>query len=392
MINITKLLFKTDNFGDSLRYHPSCATQQHGTASGRGPVVAWNITRTCNLHCRHCYSNSTQEIYPEELSTKECQKVIDDLADFKVPVLLISGGEPLSRSDIFPLMEYAIQKGMRVTLSTNGTLINLEIAKRLKKMGISYVGISLDGLEEEHDLFRGKKGAFQEALQGIRNCLKIGQKVGLRFTLNKRNFHTLEDIFQLIKEEGIPRACFYHLVYSGRGSTLQKEDISPEETRQALDLIIDQTKTLNQTEKKIEILTVDNHADGVYLYLKLKKTSPSLAQEVFNLLSANGGNRSGIAIGNIDYQGNVHPDQFTSNHILGSVKDKNFSEIWQAKDNALLLGLRKRKALLTGRCQNCTYLSLCNGNFRARAEAVYGDIWASDPACYLSDQEIGIEV
>lgn len=388
MVNLTKLLFKTNNFGDSLRYHPSCSIQKHGTAQGKGPVVAWNITRTCNLYCQHCYSNSTNQVYPEELTTKECEAVIDDLALFQVPVLLISGGEPLTRPDIFPLMEYAIQKGIRVTLSTNGTLIDANTAKRLKKVGVSYVGISLDGLEKEHDAFRGRKGAFQESLRGIRNCLAIGQKVGLRFTLNKRNLHTLESIFKLIEEENIPRACFYHLVYSGRGSFLVEQDISPQETRDALNLIIDKTSDLNTAGKNVEILTVDNHADGVYLYIKLKEANSPLAQQVFQLLSANGGNRSGIAIGNIDYQGNIHPDQFTGTCNLGNVREQPFSQIWQSAQHPILAGLRKRKEFLKGRCAECAYLEICNGNFRARAQAIYEDFWESDPACYLSDQEI----
>lgn len=390
MLNLTKLLFNTDNFGDSLRYHQSCSIQKHGAVQGKGPVVVWNITRTCNLHCQHCYSNSSDHSYPEELTTQECLKVIDDLANFQVPVLLISGGEPLTRSDIFILMEYAITKGIRVTLSTNGTLINQDIARILKRMGTSYIGISLDGLEKEHDFFRGKRGAFQAALSGIHNCLEANQKVGLRFTLNKSNIHTLKDIFQLIEEEGIPRACFYHLVYSGRGSTLIQEDINSEETRKALDLIIEKTQYLNKNGKNVEVLTVDNHSDGIYLYLKLRKANHPLAEQVLNLLQTNGGNRSGIAIGNIDYQGNIHPDQFTTTHSLGNVKEQPFSQIWQEAKHPLLIGLRRRKELLTGRCSKCSYLSACNGNFRARAEAVQENFWGPDPACYLSDEEIGL--
>lgn len=391
MLNITKLLFNTKSFGDSLRYHPSCAKQEHGAALGKGPVVAWNITRTCNLSCKHCYSNSNNQIYSEELNTKECLEIIKDLADFQVPVLLISGGEPLCRPDIFPLMEYALSLGLRVTLSTNGTLIDKEIAKKIKAIGISYVGISLDGLEKEHDLFRGKKGAFCDALRGIRSCLEIGQKVGLRFTLNKRNIHTLPDIFRLIEEEGIPRACFYHLVYSGRGSSLVEEDISLEETRAALDLIIAKTKDLNNSGKNVEILTVNNHADGIYLYLKFLQENNPLAKPTLNLLLNNMGNRSGIAIGSIDYQGNIHPDQFTSQYTLGNVRDRSFSQIWQSGKHPILEGLRQRKDLLKGRCAQCSYLLACNGNFRARAEAIHGDFWAPDPACYLWDREIGIK-
>ncbi|MGI6093223.1 MAG: putative heme d1 biosynthesis radical SAM protein NirJ1 [Negativicutes bacterium] len=387
MISISKLLCDTENFGDSLRYAKGVHGQKHGAAVGMGPVVAWNITRTCNLKCVHCYSSSDAQKYSGELTTAEAKKFIDDCAEFKVPVLLLSGGEPLIRPDVFELVEYAKTRGIRTTFSTNGTLIDMETAKRIKALNVGYVGISLDGLGEANDNFRGKAGAFEKALQGIRNCLAIGQRVGLRFTINRYNFHDLENIFKLIKEEQIPRVCFYHLVYSGRGSQMMQHDISHNESREAMDIIM---RYAEEFGDKCEILTVDNHADIVYLYLKYLEKDPVRAGKIMELMQRNGGNRSGIAFGNVDPLGNVHPDQFTQNHTFGNVRERAFGDIWTDCTQPILAGLKDRKPLLKGRCAKCKWLSVCNGNFRARAEAVSNDFWESDPACYLTDEEIGI--
>ena len=390
MISISRLVCGNEYFGDSLRYNKTSHGQKHGTSSGFGPVVVWNVTRTCNLRCKHCYSDSASDVVEKELSTKEALSLIDNLAEFNVPVILFSGGEPLLRPDFFELVDYARKKGIRATISTNGTLITPDLARDIKKAGVSYVGISLDGISENNDRFRGKKGAFEAALKGIQYCRREDQKVGLRFTINKHNYLELPEIFKLLEEEDIPRVCFYHLVYSGRGSKMIEEDISHEETRSALDLIIDRTQNFHRRGLDKEVLTVDNHADGVYVYLKLLQQDPARAEEALSLLRLNGGNRSGIAIGQIDWQGNVHPDQFTQNHHLGNITQSSFAEIWGSPTSEILKGLKERKPLLTGRCKQCRWLDICNGNFRPRAEAVHGDFWAPDPACYLTDQEIDL--
>lgn len=387
MIGVSRLLCDTENYGDSLRYAKGSHGQHHGAVSGMGPVVAWNITRTCNLKCVHCYSNSDGKQYSGELTTAEAKKFIDDCAAFKVPVLLLSGGEPLMRPDVFELVEYANSKGIRTTFSTNGTLIDKKIAQRIKDLGVGYVGISLDGLGEANDSFRGQAGAFGRALEGIRNCLEIGQRVGLRFTINRYNFHDLKNIFELIKEERIPRVCFYHLVYSGRGSGMMEHDVTHEESRQAMDMIMEKAVEFGEN---CEILTVDNHADVVYLYLEYLKKDPARAEKIWELMLRNGGNRTGIAFANVDPVGNVHPDQFTQNHTFGNVRDRAFGDIWTDLSHPVLAGLKDRKGLLKGRCSQCKWLNVCNGNFRARAEAVTGDFWESDPACYLTDEEIGL--
>ncbi|MCR5833771.1 MAG: putative heme d1 biosynthesis radical SAM protein NirJ1 [Selenomonadaceae bacterium] len=391
MISVTKLLFADDYFGDSLRYTKDAHSMRNGAAAGIGPVVVWNSTRTCNLKCRHCYMNSDSNKYKDELSTAEAKKFIDDLAEFKVPVLLFSGGEPLIRPDFFELAEYAAKKNVRPTLSTNGTLITRETAQRIKDIGVGYVGISLDGLEEVNDKFRGVPGAYVKAMNGIKNCVAVGQRVGLRFTINHHNFKELDKIFDFIEAEQINRVCFYHLVYSGRGSQMLDEDVTPTESRQAMDTIIRRTKDFARRGLAKEILTVDNHCDGVYMYLKaLADGDDDTAAQIKKFISMNGGNRSGIAFGEVDPLGYVHPDQFTQHHTFGNVRERKFGDIWSDTSNPIMSGLKNRKPLLKGRCARCKFLDVCNGNFRTRAEAVTGDFWESDPSCYLTDEEIGL--
>lgn len=391
MISVTKLLFATEYFGDSLRYTDNAHKARNGVREGMGPVVVWNSTRTCNLKCRHCYMSSDAKKYQNELTTAEAKQFIDDLADFNVPVLLFSGGEPLIRSDFFELADYAAKKGVRPTLSTNGTLITPEVARKIKDIGVGYVGISLDGLREVNDKFRGKAGAFEAAMNGIKNCVAVDQRVGLRFTINHHNIQELENIFDFIEEENINRVCFYHLVYSGRGNQMMDEDVTAEESRRAMDIIIRRTRDFEERGLKKEILTVDNHCDGVYMYLKaLQEGKDELAQQIKKYIAMNGGNRSGMAFAEVDPLGYVHPDQFTQHHTFGNVRERKFGDIWQDTTNPIMAGLKDRKPLLKGRCSKCKFLDNCNGNFRTRAEARTGDFWESDPSCYLTDEEIGI--
>ena len=305
--------------------------------------------------------------------------------------IVFSGGEPLIRPDFFALAEYAQAKGVRPTLSTDGTLITREVAQRIKDIGVGYVGISLDGLQDVNDQFRGVEGAFQKAMAGIQNCVAVGQRVGLRFTINHHNIQELENIFDFIERENINRVCFYHLVYSGRGTAMKNQDVTAEESRRAMDIIIRRTKDFEDRGLEKEILTVDNHCDGVSMYLKaVSEGNDQQAAQIKKYISMNGGNRSGIAFGEVDPFGYVLPDQFTQHHTFGNVRDRKFSEIWQDTSNPIMAGLKDRKPLLKGRCSQCRFLENCNGNFRTRAEAVTGDFWESDPSCYLTDEEIGI--
>ncbi|MBU4185621.1 MAG: 12,18-didecarboxysiroheme deacetylase [Proteobacteria bacterium] len=391
MIGISKLYCGTVEPSDALRYgRNSSQLPSHllQFSKDKRPVVVWNITRRCNLKCVHCYAHAKDQSFNNELTTEEGKSLIDDLFQFKVPVLLLSGGEPTIRKDLPELAAYAVEKGMRAVISTNGTLITQQMARVLKDIGLSYVGISLDGMEEINDRFRGVKGAFRAALEGIKNCQDAGIKVGLRFTINKLNVGEIENIFNLLEDMDIPRVCFYHLVYSGRGSKLVEEDLTHNETRKAVDLIMDLTKKLHDKGKPKEVLTVDNHADGPYLYLRMLKEDPKRAAEVLELLKMNEGNNSGRGIGCISWDGEVHADQFWRHYSFGNVQKRPFSEIWTDTSEPLMKKLKEKKKYVKGRCAKCQWLDICAGNFRVRAEAITGDAFAPDPACYLTDEEI----
>ena len=394
MIGISKLYCGTVEPSDAIRYGrhsgklPSHLLQ---FSVDKKPVVVWNATRRCNLKCVHCYAHAKDIPHDNELTTEEGKRLIDDLAGFGVPVILFSGGEPMLRKDLPELAGYAVNRGIRAVISTNGTLITAEKAKILKDIGLSYVGVSLDGMEEIHDRFRGMKGAFRQAMEGIRNCQDTGIKVGLRFTINKFNVAEIPAIFDLLEQKNIPRICFYHLVYAGRGSELVKDDLTHEETRRAVDVIIERTQDLHQRGIDKEVLTVDNHADGPYLYLRLRKEQPERAKEVLELLRMNEGNNSGRGFGCISWDGEVHADQFWRHYSFGNVRKRPFSEIWTDLSEPLMRKLKDKKQHVRGRCAGCNWLNICAGNFRVRAEAVYDDVWAPDPACYLTDEEIAKE-
>lgn len=398
MIGISKLYCGSVEPGDVLRYDrdsgklPSELLQ---FSRDKKPIVVWNCTQRCNLKCVHCYAQSEDRDYAGEMSTEEAKVMIDDLAEFGAPVLLFSGGEPTIRKDLVELMKYAKSKGMRVVISTNGTLITEEKAKQYAEVGLSYVGVSLDGGPETHDKFRGLPGSFDKAIAGIRNAKAAGIKVGLRMTINKRNWRDINELFDIMEAEDIPRACFYHLVYTGRGSELMKEDLDHEETRQAVRLIMDRTKAMFDKGLSPEILTVDNHADGPYVYMELLKEDPERAEEVLQLLQWNQGNSSGNGIACVSWNGEVYPDQFWRHFSMGNVRERPFSEIWtdvsgDTEQSELMAKLKDKRPHVKGRCAECTWLSICGGNFRVRAEAATGDLWEPDPACYLSDEEIGL--
>ncbi len=378
MVGISKLYFGTIEESDRLRYRPG---------AHRKPIVVWNCTPACNLSCSHCYAAYAGE--QKVLSTEQALAVIDDLAAFGAPVLLFSGGEPFARSDIRTLAAYAKEKGLRVTFSTNGTLIDNATADWLRDLGVAYVGISIDGTEAIHDAFRRRPGAYQLALDAIRRLRARGVKVGLRVTMTRDNVRAIPDIFNLMRAERVPRICLYHLVYTGRGKEIAATDLDHAEARAALDMIVVETKACFDAGFPVEVLTVDNPCDGIALYLRMKAEGLPHAGRAYDLLALNGGNSSGEGIACISWDGTVYPDQFWRNHPVGNVLETPFSEIWgNPPPGSLLDLLRHKKEHVKGRCRACRWLDLCGGNFRARGEAVTGDIWGEDPTCYLTDDEI----
>lgn len=394
MIGISKLYCGTVEASDVLRYgRHSSRLPSHllQFSEDKRPVVIMNITRRCNLNCVHCYSRSDASAADGEMSTTELMRVIDDLAAFGCPVALFSGGEPLLHPDIVELARHAVRSGMRAVISTNGTLITPALAEKLATVGLSYIGTSLDGGPEIHDRFRGMDGAFDRAIEGLRAARAAGIKTGVRFTITRRNVPEIPAVFDILAREGIPRICFYHLVYSGRGESLREEALTHEESRRAVDTIITRTAALHRGGNPVEVLTVDNHCDGPYLYLRLLRENPERAAEVLELLRFNGGNSSGQGVASISWNGAVHPDQFWRTRILGDVRERPFGDIWTDTGNEFLMMLKDKKRHVTGRCARCRFLDICGGNLRVRAEAADGDPWAPDPACYLTDGEISGE-
>lgn len=399
MINLTKLWTGVAQPADGLRYGHGGGAHA-AEARSRKPITVWNITRTCNLRCVHCYSDSNAEQYPGELSWEQMQNVVHDLAAYQVPSLLFSGGEPMIHPRFFDLVDQSTAAGLKLTISTNGTLITPEKAALLKAANVAYVGISLDGIGPIHDQFRRKEGAFDAAVRGFKNCHAVNQKTGLRLTLTRHNVQNIEQILDFIEDQEIQRVCFYHLVPAGRGSDLQV--LAPAEARGAIDTLIARVEAWHHQGVERELLTVTQPADGAYLLVRMaRENHPNLA-EARRLLEWNGGgaNSSGRGIANIDTQGSVHPDQFWQDVMLGNVKQMPFSQIWDGHNPASadmladirsigLLTSEERQSRMNGPCAECQWFQICGGGFRTRAAfANDGDLWGSDPGCYLHQDEI----
>ncbi|MFH1494459.1 MAG: heme d1 biosynthesis radical SAM protein NirJ [Pseudomonadota bacterium] len=355
-----------------------------------GPVVIWNLIRRCNLTCKHCYSISADKDFPGELSTQEVFGVMDDLKRFRVPVLILSGGEPLLRPDIFDISRRAKEKGFYVGLSSNGTLINESNIEEIASIGYDYVGVSLDGIQATHDKFRRMAGAFDKSMHGIRLCKQRGIKVGIRFTLTQDNAHDLPALLQLMEDEGLDKFYLSHLNYAGRGNKNRKDDAFHQTTRQAMDLLLDTCWRDQQAGKPKEFVTGNNDADGVYLLMWVRKNFPHLENHIRTKLEQWGGNSSGVNVANIDNLGNVHPDTMWWNYTLGNVRERSFSDIWMDTSDPIMAGLKAQPRSVGGRCGACAYFNICGGNTRVRAWQVTGDPWSEDPACYLDDEEIGV--
>jgi heme d1 biosynthesis radical SAM protein NirJ len=359
-----------------------------------GPVVIWNLIRRCNLTCKHCYSISADKDFAGELSTAEVFGVMDQLKAFKVPALILSGGEPLLRPDIFEISARSKQMGFFTALSSNGTLIDAPMFERIREIGYDYVGVSLDGLGATHDKFRRKEGAFDLSLAGIRLCREAGLKVGVRYTMTQDNFRDLPGLLRLVENEGIDRFYFSHLNYAGRGNKNRKDDALHQMTKDAMDLLFDtcwRYEELRQQRGIVkEFTTGNNDADGVYLLHWLQRRFPEKVEHIRKKLAQWGGNSSGVNVANIDNLGNVHPDTMWWHYTIGNVRQRSFADIWSDTSDPLMAGLKAHPRKVGGRCGACIHFDICGGNTRVRAQQMSGDPWAEDPGCYLSDEEIGI--
>jgi heme d1 biosynthesis radical SAM protein NirJ len=381
-------MFRISQFMHEIRDPQPLGPKRHPP----GPVVIWNLIRRCNLACKHCYSISADHDFAGELTTGEVFTVMDDLKAFRVPVLILSGGEPLLRPDIFEISARAKAMGFYVGLSTNGTLIGDANIERIAAIGYDYVGISLDGVGATHDRFRRHQGAFDASLNAMRLCKRHGIKVGMRFTMTQDNAHELPQLLRLMDEEGIDKFYFSHLNYAGRGNINRKDDVVLNTTRWAMELLFETAWNDASRGGKKEFVTGNNDADGVYLLFWVQKNFPQLADHIRAKLVQWGGNASGVNIANIDNLGNVHPDTMWWHYTLGNVRERPFSQIWQDTSDPIMAGLKASPRTVKGRCGVCRHFDICGGNTRVRAFQLTGDAWAEDPACYLGDDELGIEV
>ena len=352
------------------------------------PVVIWNLIRRCNLTCKHCYTTSADIDFPGELTTPEIYTVMDDLKAFKVPVLILSGGEPLLHPDIFAISRRAKDMGFYVALSSNGTKISTDNIDEITAINYQYIGVSLDGIKDTHDQFRRVKGSFDEALRGVQLCLDKGIKVGIRFTLTQDNAHDFPALLQLMDDYDIDKFYLSHLNYGGRGNRNRKDDAFFEITRQAMDLMFDTCYDWLKAGKDREFVTGNNDADAVYFLHWVKQRFPDQVDHIQAKLEQWGGNASGVNVANIDNLGNVHPDTFWWHYDLGNVKQRPFSDIWLDTTDPLMAGLKQVPRPLEGRCGLCAYQTICNGNTRVRAAQMTGNYWAEDPGCYLTEAEI----
>lgn len=357
-----------------------------------GPVVIWNLIRRCNLTCKHCYTTSADINFPGELSTSEVFTVMDDLKSFHVPVLILSGGEPLLRKDIFGIALRAKQMGFYVGLSSNGTLITEDNIDAIDAIGFDYVGISIDGMRETHDAFRRSEGSFDASLRGVRLCRERGIKVGLRFTLTQDNVDDFPGMLKLMEDEDVDKFYLSHLNYGGRGNRNRKDDAVHAMTRQVMDALFEKCLERLRSGRPAEFVTGNNDADGVYLLNWVRRRFPDHVDTIHARLRQWGGNASGVNIANIDNLGNVHPDTFWWHYTLGNLRERQFSDIWSDLSDPLMAGLKQSPRPVEGRCAACGYLDICNGNTRVRAHQTTGNAWAEDPGCYLTDEEIGLTV
>jgi pseudo-rSAM protein/SPASM domain protein len=399
VIGVSKLLLSAPSESDGLRYAdaheggPEQIKYHPGDVKSNKPIVVWNSTKRCNLKCIHCYAKATPNKSEGEFTTDEAKGFLEDIARYDCPVILFSGGEPFLRKDLFELIEYADSLKLRPVISTNGTLITEEAAKAAKKAGVKYIGVSLDGLKEINDSFRGMDGAFEKAISGMKNSLRAEIKTGLRFTITKHNQPDLPGVLLKLKEIGVGRCCLYHLDYTGRGKDIMEHDLTPSESRAAVAKYFELTKMHHAKGFPIETLLVGNYCDAGYLYLTLKDEEPERAEWAMELLKRNGGDGTGETIADVDHLGNVHANQFWQDYSFGNVRERKFGEIWDDTSDPIMKGLKNKREFIHGRCaaSNCRFFDICKGSSRVRSLALTNDVWASDPACYLSDSEIRIK-
>jgi heme b synthase len=337
--------------------------------------IAWEITRRCNLRCVHCRSASELEVkgHPD-FPTSEAFRIIDDIVSYAKPVVVLSGGEPLKREDVFDIAKYGTEKGLRMCLATNGTLVTDETCEKIKSSGIRIVSLSLDGsVEKVHDDFRSQKGAFA----GTINAAKLFKKHGIEFIVNssftKRNEEEIPKVYKLAKELGATAWYMFMIVPTGRGEEIMNELISKESYEDILDWHFDME---SEEEEMLVRPTCAPHYYRVVLQQSKKKGSKFRKR---TLKFSTGGAKGCIAgqlICLIDVDGNVLPCSYFPKPA-GNIREQSFREIWE--ESELFRELRDFKKY-KGKCGSCEYINVCGG-CRARAYSVYGDYLEEEPFC-----------
>ncbi len=352
----------------------------------RAPVIVWNTTNQCNMACPHCYSSAKYKKPKDDLTPEQALQAIDRLAEGGVRILIFSGGEPLLRPDLPDLIAYASERGLACQLSSNGVLLDEKRVQVLKHAGVRYVGVSIDGLAPFNNQYRRYADGFQLALDGLRRVRDAGLKTGVRMTVTKRNEDHLNALIELSDQENFDRFYLSHLLYEGRGAGCAEQDLNQVSCRSLMDSIFLKARLLIEAGSPLRLVTGGNDADGVYLYRHCRgRFGADAAQRVRELLQLRGGNSAGEKVLNIDHRGDVHPDQFWRSLYAGNILESSLDEI---RNHPRLRALRNRVQRLKGRCGICRHVNLCRGSHRERALQVHGDMWASDPACYLLDSEV----
>ena len=349
-----------------------------------GSIVIWNFTNRCNLACHHCYSYADANS-EDFLSTEFILSSIPELLKAGIKFIIFSGGEPLIRKDIFKISKAMRDAGIITYLSTNGLYIDEKNVDSIINT-FNYIGISIDGIEEVHDEFRGLKGAYKKSLAAIALIQKHGGNAGIRFTITNETKESFYSIFELAEKIGVDKIYISHLVYSGRGLDNLKIDISKEERRVFVEFIIDKAFEYIRDGKDIDVVTGNMEMDAILFLEKFSQKYPDLRDEMTKRLRNWGGNSAGRKLGNIDWMGRVKPDPFFHFYI-GNMTERPFSEIWLDKGNEMLTKLRKHPRNISGICADCNVIDICNGGSRSRSYAISGDLWAEDPSCYLTDKE-----
>jgi len=343
-------------------------------------MVSYSITTKCNLKCKHCYSESTDQVAPDELSTEEAFRLMDDLSRWGIGLLIIDGGEPLCREDLLDVVKYASSKGIRTTIGSNGTLIDEGMARKMLDAGVMSVAISVDGADAQtHDSFRGISGAFEQALKGVEACRAAGLPFQFNMVIRKETLPQLEDMLRLAVDSGANAAEFFDLVAAGRAKQECREEVlSRDERKRAMEWLV-------QSQEDCPIVIRVPACPMYPLLLQQKQIQPKhFPKEVLQRVPYYGrGCAAGMPMGYVMVlsNGEVNPCMLLQVK-LGNIREQSIISIWE---NSPVLAKLRQRELLKGDCGNCLYKVTCSG-CRGRAYEETGDMMAADPGCWLAPE------